>query len=490
MKPAAALALVLGLGSAAGAQDLGLDLASAARPVPSVSEDWVPGILTFRGTPARSGHATGSLPRRPAVLWRTGTYCGPSTDQHGTRQWCGTGWTGQPAIRPLGPGRAEVIFGAYDHRVHFLDSRTGEDIRAPFRTGDIIKGSVSLDPSGLPLLYTGSRDDFVRVLRLDATEAVELWRLDGNAPDGIWNNDWDASPLILGDVMFQGGENGWFHVVRLNRATGPDGTVTVAPEMVNRIAGFTPELFAAVGDRMASIENSTMATGGAVWFANSAGLVQGYDIAALLEGKSRDEALVMEWRTGDDVDATLVGGPDGAVYVAVEDERGPSADKTATGHLARLDPARPDDPLDWSLTFPGTYQGDGGVWATPALHRGYLHVPSHAGGLFTVDALTGTVTQELPLPGHGWSSPVVVGEELLVGTCDGDLIAYALTDPARPRELWRFRPPGAGCWESTPAVWEGVIYLGNRNGYFYAIGEDAAAPGDLWAGGALDAVLQ
>ncbi|MCA0921168.1 PQQ-binding-like beta-propeller repeat protein [Pseudooceanicola nanhaiensis] len=469
--------LTVGLsGRAAQAQDVTLALFRPALPLSlAIGHPPAPGILTFRGRPDRAGHATGSLPRAPRVLWRAGPYCGPSTDQHGTRTWCGTGWTGQPAIRPRPDGRVEVIFGAYDHAVHFLDGATGMPVRAAFRTGDIVKGSVSLDPEGLPLLYTGSRDDYLRVLRLGPERAEELWRLNGNAPDGIWNNDWDASPLILGDWMFQGGENGWFHVIRLNRHRDAQGRIAVTPELVNRIAGFTPALFAAVGDRAASIENSTMALNGTVWFANSAGLVQGHDIAALTQGRPRDETLVMEWRAGDDIDATLVGGPEGEVYIAVEDERRPSPDKALSGHLARLDPSRPDAPLVWSLTFEGSFGGDGGVWATPALHAGHLYVPTHAGGLYTVEAATGLVTDRRPAPAHGWSSAVVVGGQLLLGTCSGDMVAYSLADPARPKEVWRFHPPGAGCWESTPAVWDGVIYVGNRNGYVYAIGESAEA---------------
>ena len=492
MRGLSALVLCLTVASAA-AQDMGAALlgampavAAAIMPSPAAQTggDWVQGILTFRGRPDRSGHATGRLPRNPQVLWRTGPYCGQSSDQSGTRQWCGTGWTGQPAIRPLPGGRAEVIFGAYDHRLHFLDAATGTAIRAPFKTGDIIKGSVTLDPTGLPLLYTGSRDNFLRILRLDDAEAVEVWRLDGNAPDAVWNNDWDSSPLILGDWMFQGGENSWFYVVRLNRGRDAAGRVIVAPALVNRIAGFTPALFAAIGDRMVSIETSAMASGGAVWFANSGGLVQGYRIADLIAGRPRADALVMEWQAGDDVDATLVGGPDGAIYVSVEDERPPSPAKALTGHLARLDPSRPENPLDWSVTFPGTYSGDGGLWATPALHAGHLYVPTHAGGLYTIEAATGRITSEIAMPAHGWSSPVVVGTELLVGTCDGELVAFSLAIPATPREVWRFRPPGAGCWESTPAVWDGVIYVGNRDGHVYAIGQGAAE------GGMVDVALQ
>ncbi len=489
-----ALAVVLALLLAAlprpaAAQDLGATRATALlpalapagwdRPFPGARAQ---GLITFRGNPARGFHGTGPLPDRPAVLWRAGPYCGLSTDEAGTRQWCGTGWTGQPAIRADAGGRAaEVIFGAYDHAVHFLDPASGRPLRPPFRTGDLIKGSVSLDPSGAPLLYVGSRDDRLRILRLDPGGATELWQIDANAADGVWNNDWDASPLILGDHLLAASEDGWLYVLRLNRHRGRDGRAAVAPVLVNRIAGFTPALFAALGDRMVSIESSPMAQDGRVYFANSGGLVQGFDLGRLLAGAPREAALRFEYFAGDDVDATLIAGPDGAIYVAVEDERRPSPAKAATGHLARLDPARwtPADPASariWSLAFPGRSGGKGGVWATPALFRGHLHLPTHAGGLYTVEAATGRITHVVPMPPHGWSSPAVIGGDLLVAACDGTLWRFALDDPARPRPVWSFRPSGAGCWESTPAVWEGIIYLGNRDGHVYAIGEGPPLP--------------
>ena len=84
------------------------------------------GILNFRGNPLRNHYGTGPLPRDPQVLWRVGTYCGPSTEGSETRTWCGTGWTGQPVVR-AGVSPPEVIFGAYDHAVHFLNAETGAD---------------------------------------------------------------------------------------------------------------------------------------------------------------------------------------------------------------------------------------------------------------------------------------------------------------------------------------------------------------------------
>ncbi|MEO0676018.1 MAG: PQQ-binding-like beta-propeller repeat protein [Pseudomonadota bacterium] len=444
-----------------------VDPASVSQPFPGARAE---GLLGFRGNPTRSYYGTGPLPpRAPKVLWRVGPFCGPSADENGVRDWCGSGWTGQPVIWDRGEA-TEVILGAYDHRVHFLDAATGRAVRAPFRTGDIIKGSVALDPTGAPILYTGSRDNYLRALRLDETRAVELWRLSAVTGDGIWNNDWDASPLILGDILFTGSENSWFYTVKLNRGHDAAGRPTVAPEVINRIPGFTPELFARIGDRMVSIENSAMAIGGEVYFANSGGLVQGYSMAALLAGATRAEALTFSYFAGDDIDASLIGTVDGRIIVAMEDERRTSRDKARSGDLFMLDPGRPEDPLVWALDISGRVGGKGGLWATPALSGDYLYVPTHVGGLLTVELATGRVTSELPLPWHGWSSPVAVGGMLLVATCEGDLIAYDLDNPAHPTERWRFRPPGAGCWESTPAIWEGVIYVGNRNGYIYAIG--------------------
>jgi outer membrane protein assembly factor BamB len=435
---------------------------TAGKPFPDARAK---GILAFRGNPTRTWYGTGTLPRKPAVLWRRGPYCGLSTDGAGTRQWCGSGWTGQPVVR-ADTDPVEVIFGAYDHSVHFLNKDTGDDIRAPFKTGDIIKGSVSLDPTGAPYLYFGSRDNYLRAVRLDADKATEVWRQSSISGDGVWNNDWDANPLILGDYLLTGSENSWFYVVDLNRSGN-----TIAPKLINRIAGFTPELFRAIGDRMVSIETSTLAVGANVYFGNSGGLVQGYSIAKLIAGAKREEAITFEFATGDDLDATLIADEKGMIYAAIEDERGPSAAKNASGQLVKLNPNNPKDPIVWSLKIPGRIGGKGGLWATPALAKGHLYVPTHKGGMLTVDAATGLVTSEIAMPAHGWSSPVVLGDELLVPDCLGDLWKFSLADPSKPRLIWRWDVPGAGCWESTPAVWDGIIYLGNRDGYFYAIGE-------------------
>lgn len=122
----------------------------------------VPGSLTFRGNPTRTYYGRGDVPKAPKVRWfypQQGGMCSSSSAKGETKTWCGSGWTGQPAVFER-DGRTWVVFGAYDKAVHFMDGETGEDILPPLPTGDIIKGSVTIDPDGYPLVYTGSRDNY------------------------------------------------------------------------------------------------------------------------------------------------------------------------------------------------------------------------------------------------------------------------------------------------------------------------------------------
>jgi outer membrane protein assembly factor BamB len=368
------------------------------------------------------------------------------------------------------PGKVQVRFGAYNGAVHVVNGKTGRDVKAPFPTGDIIKGTVTSDPDGYPLLYSGSRDNFFRILALDrGTEMVELWRLSADsAPNPVWNNDWDSSALVIRDYLLVGGENSWFYVVKLNRAYDDAGKVTVEPEVRALFPGYDDELFAELGDQNVSIEGSPAFRRGVVYFANSGGLVQGWDISNVLAGGD-DYRRVFRFWTGDDVDASVVIDEDGFLYVASELERF-NARARSVGQLVKLNPRKPNDPVVWSVEVPGA-GGAGGIWATPALHEGGVFFTVNTGGLWGVSRSTGKVRWRIDLPGPTWSSPAVVDGVLVVGDCAGMLRAFELGDRAlrRPAELWSLQL--GGCIESTPAVWRGRIYVGTRGGGVYAIGE-------------------
>ena len=431
----------------------------------------VPGLLTFRGNPTRTYYGRGSAPTNPTITWSlpaTGGLCSESTVGDETKTWCGTGWTGQPAVFER-DGRTWVVFGAYDGAVHFVDAATGEDILEPFRTGDIIKGSVTVDPDGYPLVYTGSRDNFYRVLSIEGpNRAVELWKLSATAVSPtLWNNDWDGSALVLDDYLLEGGENSQFHMVKLNRGYDAAGQVTVAPTLVFNTPSWDVKAISDLaGNRSKemSIESSVAVSGNTVYWANSGGLIMGWDLGPLVAGTGKPVQTFRFW-TGDDTDATIVIDGAGKLYVASEYERA-NARGREVGQLMKLDPANPDQPIVWSYKDQAT--NPAGIWATPALHRDVVIAATNGGKLFAVDAATGAERWAITLPGPTWQSPVIVDDVLVYGDCGGTLRGYDVADTSTvPRELWSVKL--GGCVESTPAVWDGRIFVGTRSGKFFAL---------------------
>ena len=438
----------------------------------TVGQPWgsIAGLTMFRGNPTRTYYGMPPVPSDPDVLWSYPAgdpLCGNSNVGGATTVWCGTGWTGQPVVYERADGVTEVIFGAYDKSVHFLDGSTGLPTRPPFATGDIIKGSVSLDPDGFPLLYFGSRDNKLRIVALDRPEPELLWDLDASAVQGIWNNDWDGNPVILDDLLLEGGENSWFFIIKLNRGYDAAGLVTVQPQRLVEVPGYTDELIARVGSNV-SIENSPAVFGSRVYFANSGGRIVGLDLS---EVAARQAPVVLDYWVGDDVDATITIDREGMLYVAAELERF-NERSAELGQLIKLDPYAAD-PYLWGIPVPPRGPGDGGLWATPALGDGMLYASTHPGELLTVDTETGQVVWRDEIGYHAWSSPVIVDNILVVSVnCEtgGGLRAYSLADPAEPTRLWQY-DHASGCIESTPAIWKGSIYVGSRDGRFYAFGE-------------------
>jgi outer membrane protein assembly factor BamB len=446
------------------------DPATEAAPINTVFA----GLTTFRGNATRTYYGEGPVPRKPRVLWRYpafGGMCARSSDGGETKLWCGTGWTGQPNVVEQDE-RLQVRFGAYDRGIHILDGLTGAPLKDTFMTGDIIKGTVTSDPDGYPLLYSGSRDNNFRVLALDRGEALEeLWRLPADsAPNQIWNNDWDGSALVIADHLLIGGENSWFYAVKLNRGYDSQGKVVVDPQIRMLVPGYDDELLAELGDQEVSIENSPAFHQGVVYFANSGGLVQGWDISGVLSGGKKHEQVFRFW-TGEDTDATVVIDEEGFLYVASELERF-NARGAEVGQLLKLDPTDPDDPVVWSKAVPSE-GGLGGLWATPGLYGDALFATTNTGRLLAIDRDTGKKRWEIALPPPTWTSPVIVDGVLIVGDCSGVLRAYDVTEPFRKptREKWKVKLEG--CIESTPAVWEGMVFVGARGGAMYGIGDPA-----------------
>ncbi len=431
------------------------------------------GLTTFRGNATRTYHGEGPVPLDPMIGWRVPTerMCSVSYVGIEPDEWCGTGWTGQPNVVVGEDGTIEVREGAYDGMYHFLDGTTGRPVRSPLATRDLAKGSATSDPDGFPLYYAGSRDGRFRIVATDRREPLVLWSIHGatSVERPLRNDDWDGAALVVDDVLFVGGENGWLYVIRLHRRLDELRLVTVDPEVVATVPGWDDELLRVLGDHEVSIENSVALHDGILYFANSGGLVQGWDVSDVLAGGSRVERVFRFW-TGDDTDATVVIDDAGDLYVASEYQRFGDRSREV-GQLMKLDPSRPNDPLLWSIDAREIgFEGAGGSWSTPALYGDLVIFTTAAGRVLAVERETGDIRWERQVGAPAIGSPVVVDGVLIQGDCGGDLWAWDVSEPdADPVLLWKLH--FNDCIESTPAVWRGWIYLGTRQGYLYGLTE-------------------
>jgi outer membrane protein assembly factor BamB len=262
-------------------------------------------------------------------------------------------------------------------------------------------------------------------------------------------------------------------IVELNRGYDAAGNVSIDPQIVFNTPAWDQELLDAIGDDTVSVESSPTVVANTVYFANSGGLIQGYDIEGLADGATPTRTF--RFWTGDDTDATVVADEDGMLYVASEYERVQTAARSdEVGQLMKLDPtvAEGEDPLVWSVADNASRPG--GMWGTPAIHGDVVYATTNGGRLLAVDRETGGELWSKDLPGPLWASPVVVDDALLIGDCNGVLHAYDVSDPtADPPALWSKEL--GGCIEATPAVWGGRILIGTRSGTLFSLVAPAAA---------------
>jgi outer membrane protein assembly factor BamB len=446
----------------------------------TIGKPWgkVTGTLQFRGNPTRTWYGEGPVPSRPVVQWRFPKtkngegMCADSPIGKRPRHWCGTGWTGQPVVWERPDGVREVIFGAFDMRVHFLDARTGKRTRPDFRARDIIKGSVTLDPDGYPLIYFGARDGKYRIVAIDRKRPKELWALrarDFKGPD----NDFDSSGTIVDGILYVGGENGYVFAMELQRSFDGSGRVQVDPKILAAIPSGTPEFIEMAHSRKTSVESSVTIFENRLYATNGLGRVFGVDISNIRAGEA---PVVFEFWTGEDTDATVVVDEQGKLYVASELERDNERSREI-GHIMKLDPEK-EDPLVWSHHIPGI-PGDprgGGIWSTAALGDGVIYATTQSGRLMVLDRDTGEIVWEKLYKRHLWASPVLVDQKLIIATCkSGELVAYDVSNPRAPKQDWSLKLGAGGCIESTPALWRGQIFVGSWEGYLFAVGDPASA---------------
>jgi len=122
------------------------------------------------------------------------------------------------------------------------------------------------------------------------------------------------------------------------------------------------------------------------------------------------------------------------------------------------------------------------IWiSSPAVANGKVYFGSGDGGVYAVNAETGTVEWKFSTKDVVHASPAIVDNVVYIGSWDSNL--YAI-DAETGQQKWAFQ---AGVdntihnqvgFQSSPSVVDGVVYVGCRDGHVYAI--DAASGHKKW----------
>lgn len=214
------------------------------------------GIFTFRRNLLRNASFGGKVkgtPSRIEIAWEFTTAYDTVHTRFGT--WGGgSGWTGQPLyvkwtdeqmvnFRKSSSGltadfaQDEIIVGSLCGQGYFINFKTGKASREPLDLGNVVKGTVSLDPEFMNL-YVGQGvprkpGPFgCQVFDLLKHERTFFFGPDPKAWRG-WNA-FDSSPIVAGGYLFWPGENGSLY--KFERSQGQLKRVSVLRYRVNGMA--------------------------------------------------------------------------------------------------------------------------------------------------------------------------------------------------------------------------------------------------------------
>lgn len=454
------------------------------------------GIFTFRGGPTRTGGAIGTIPARPSKLeiaWTVQT-------EHGEAPWFGgAGWTGQPVIvrwpavirnsmPKLGKYRAddglvEVIQGSLDGHVYFLDLYTGAKTRKPLDTGNPIKGSVSLDPRGFPLLFVGQGIPEKRSIGLYAYELIDdtqVFFLPGRDSGALrsWWGAFDSSGLLnrKTDTYVVGGENGLVYSIKLNSDFDPIALTLKVNPVVTRYRYQNAKHRA----EHLGVESSLSVVKNMAFFADNSGIIQAVDL--------RTFQPIWAFDAGDDTDASVtVEWP--ALYTGCEvDKRG----LAGKAHARRLDARTGAVVWDRAYACEGTLlpkRNQAGIFATNVVGKGDVadlvfftlaRCPSEKkGAVVALDKETGREVWKLELPLFSWSSPTALTDAsgktwLLQGGIGG---IVRLIDARTGKQAAQVQL--VGDIEASPAVFGDRAVLATRADRIYGLRIRGGAEGEL-----------
>jgi outer membrane protein assembly factor BamB len=315
-----------------------------------------------------------------------------------------------------------------------------------FTTGNAVEANPGV---GNGVVYVGSRDNYVYAI--DIATGKQAWKcLVG------WVT---AAPELVGDMVCAATTTGGFYAIHASSGVVAWQLTTDVP------AAFKPNFAAAGGtvylpSATKPLQAYDAATGGSVMTFGSLDQYTGAVAVAggLLFAVDQSGTLhALRAATGATVwNASVIGSGDapgtglvvggGAVYLG-----------SSSGTLYSVNAS--NGTPNWS------YQTGGTLISNPAVADGIVYVCDADGNVHAVLAQTGKQAWSRPAGAGGESGPAVAGGQVYVSTGLA-LQAYGAKsgDPA-----WSYTPPNTGGLVSTPAVADGLIFIGSSNDNLYAL---------------------
>ena len=486
-------------------------------PAPAVTGDGVK-VGTFLGNYGRRYYGQGPAPEHLDVIWKVELGSGWSSGKYDTdppSKWAGSGWTGQPNIVVDG-GKTYVIASSYEYKLRKIDAQTGEVLWA-YEYDDIIKGSPTVFKNPSPtgpddkyIVVAGSRRGYPYKLddpRVAPVRAVtfgsgkELWRLPVPQTD-CYSRDCDGSGFFFDGTYYLGVESGWFY------ALDPLKTADLGR---GREAG--RRAAAAAGRRRARREPRRQPRAGVLRLGARQEPVHS------LRRRPRVRAPALRPQGGLGLLHRLRPGR----HPGADEEGPPAAGRGEGVHQGQGRHARAR-PVEAGRQGRGVVLPDGnrkiGDWAGGIVGSAAVNDEYNEGGQYpavcafsAIDGYLYLVSQtvmseetvsgpdrgpELATPvqiakiwnGGAISTPIIVGDALVAGSYDQRVHLYDLTyTPAEKGDAgalpsangdgayWtvsleeRDQFYAEGAFESTPTLWDGRVYIGCRDGWFYCLGD-------------------
>ena len=448
----------------------------------------IKGITTFRGNNYRDTASYGNATITENKLEKIWTNTIGKIDG-----WGGVGWNGQPAIITWDDdvkikmnlyekfkqkeNFTEVIYGALDSYVHFYDLETGEETRNKIKIPSCIKGSITIDPRGYPLLYIGQGID------TNSGESVKMGYfifslIDGkelcfiNGRDKFAYIGWgafDGNPVIDADTdtMFLPGENGIIYVVKLNTDFDKvNGRISINPQITRY--RYT------INNKAAGTENAMTIYKNYAYFINNHGYVQCLDLSALTP--------VWLHYMEDDCDATLgLEEENGEVmlYASSEVDRRRQA---APAYIRKINGITGEKIWEYQIECNYDANVNGGFLSSPIVGKNEISdivifnasktvgKSFNSGKMIALKKSTGELVWEKDLSIYSWSSPTAVYNEdgkAYIIFCDAYGKIHLIN--GKTGETLYVLNTGGGNMEGSPAIYNDILVIGTRGQKIYGI---------------------